>query len=80
MKPTTESITNAIRAVRSLRDETTDAAVCLYAARALFIHDAPEASCAELNAARAARVRLRRTQTAALENIDAAIASAGGAK
>ncbi|HTD68076.1 MAG TPA: hypothetical protein VK846_16245 [Candidatus Limnocylindria bacterium] len=77
-KATTESILAAICAVRSLRENTSDAAVCLYAARELFMADASAASVAQLNLARAQLVRLRRTQTAALENIDAAIASANG--
>jgi hypothetical protein len=76
MKPTTDSIKAARESVEKIAENSRDAAQCLWAAQRLFEHDAPAATVKELDDARTLLVMLRRTQTAALENIDAALDSA----
>jgi hypothetical protein len=81
-KPTVDSITAAYHSAESIAASAREACERLHAARRLFESDAhSQVFIRELQAARGPLAFLRRTQTAALENIDAALASAkGGAK
>jgi hypothetical protein len=75
-KPTTESIKRAYDHARAIERAGAAALENLHGALRLFEHDSTRASIRDLQRARAELVSLRRTQTAALENIDAAIKSA----
>ena len=75
-KPTTESIKAATESAERLHSLTKTAACALHSARHLFAAAAPGRCIEQLELAREALRTLRRTQTAALENIDAALASA----
>ena len=80
MKPTTESIKGAHDCATDLWSKADTSRIQLTQALAYFISDSTPASVRALQAARSHLVGLRRTQMAALRHIDAAIASAGGAK
>lgn len=76
MKPTLDSINAALQGAQTLEGAGHEASVNLYAARELFQSDVTRRSVELLRRARADLISIRRTQTAVLENIDAAISSA----
>ncbi len=81
MKPTTESIKAAFDCVADIDAKIAPAQIQLAKAQAFFESDSPQRCIRELQAARSHLAHLRRTQTAALSNIDEAIDSAkGGAR
>lgn len=81
VKPTTESIKAAHEAANRLAESALSAAKHLHTARLLFEYDVSAPRVVEqLERAKEFLVTLRRTQTAALENIEDAIKSAAGGK
>jgi hypothetical protein len=75
-KPTTDSIRAAYHQAESIAAAAREACERLHAAMRLVESDAHRMAAREIQAARGALASLRRTQTAALSNIDAAHASA----
>lgn len=75
MKPTIESIGAAISAAANIRDSGDGAAHDLWAAKVALECSSPKRARAELTGARERLINLRRTQTAALANIDDALKS-----
>lgn len=77
MKPTTASIDAARRQSDSISEAARCASVCLSISAALYKSDVDGKALESLRAARDWLITLRRTQSAALRNIDEAIASTG---
>lgn len=75
MKPTLDSITDAFRAAQHLNSTTQAAMLQLTGASVALVCTSPNRVRAKLDVARRNLVTLRRTQTAALRNIDDAIKS-----
>jgi hypothetical protein len=75
MKPTLDNIKAALDSAEALHKLTKGAASSLHAARQLWQVDATDATRYHVRQARRDLVKLRRTQTAALRNIDEALAS-----
>jgi phosphoglycerate-specific signal transduction histidine kinase len=75
-----EKITTAFRQTHYLNELTQEAMLHLTAASTAHVCTSPNKARQQLQAARRRLVSLRRTQTAALANIDDAIKSLGGGK
>lgn len=78
MKPTIDSINRASEHATTIELNAGAAVIFLAVAGALFQSDCPHQSLKALRRAREQLVTLRRTQTAALESIDEAIATCDG--
>jgi len=76
MKATLDSISAALRIVQTIADQTRRAEIRLHCANTAFVFDATRGSIEELQRARDALSSLRRSQNAAIQNIDDAILTA----